>query len=451
MIIDNEKDYLKFLNNYNQHDLIINTLGCDERYHPVVDELCAVFIKSITDGRDFVLSVNHPDGVWNIDKNRLINDLNKLNTNIWTFDKKKTLHFLPVLKMKDIQVYDYMENGEIVDVTQYQSKVYSFYNHMYGKYSDLNCVIPLSIHVESFENLADSALERIRNLQTDQIFNRFNSEIVECFQSIESNGLKVDELGFQQHFGHKECKIKNDYVHTEYNLFTSTGRPSNRFGNINYAALKKDDGCRSAFVSRYGEDGYLFMIDYSAYHPRLIAQLVRYDLPDDVYNYLGKYYFNKETLTDEELKAAKTTTFQLLYGNIPEKYAHVPYFIKIKEYIEHRWNHFSTHGYVETPIYKRRITPNNISEPNPNKLFNYILQATETEYNTAVLRDLVVHLKHRLTKPILYTYDSVLFDVSNQDGIDVLKQIKNIMSPNNILPVKCYKGKNYNEMQLISI
>lgn len=451
MIIDNEKDYLKFISDYNQHDLIINTLGRDENYHPAVDDLCAVFIKSITNGRDFTLSVSHPDGVWNISKERLSNDLNKFNTNLWTFDKKKSLHFLPISKLKDIQVYDYMEKGEIVDATQYQNNPYSFYKHMYGKYSDLNCVIPLTIHTECFENLADSALSRIRNIQVDQVFHRINTEIVESFQSIESNGLKVDPALFQQYFGHKECKVKNDFVYTEYNLFTSTGRPSNRFGNINYAALKKDDGCRSAFVSRYGQDGDLFMIDYSAYHPRLIAQLVRYDLPEDVYNYLGKYYFNKEILTDEELKAAKTTTFQLLYGNIPEKYAHIPFFVKIKEYIEHRWNHFTTHGYVETPIYKRRITPHNINEPNPNKLFNYILQATETEYNTAVLRDLVIHLKNRLTKPILYTYDSVLFDVNKQDGSKILTEIKHIMSPNNVFPVKCYKGNNYNEMQIISI
>ena len=451
MIIDNEKDYLKFLNNYNRHDLIINTLGCDERFHPVADELCAVFIKSITDGRDFTLSVNHPDGVWNVDKNRIVNDLNNLNTNIWTFDKKKTLHFLPVSKLKDIQVYDYMETGDVVDITEYQSKVYAFYKHMYGKYSELNCVIPLVTHIECFENLNDSVLSRIRNVKIDNVFHKMNTDIVESFQAIEANGLKVDDNLFNQHFGHKECKLKNDFVYTEYNLFTSTGRPSNRFGNINYAALKKDDGCRTSFVSRYGNDGYLFMIDYSAYHPRLIAQLVRYDLPEDVYNYLGKYYFNKEILSDDELKAAKTTTFQLLYGAIPEKYAHVPFFLKIKEYIEHRWNHFTNHGYVETPIFKRRITPNNISEPNPNKLFNYILQASETESNTAVLKDLVAYLKPRLTKPILYTYDSVLFDVHNQDGDNVLKQIKHIMSPNNAFPVKCYKGSNYNEMHIISV
>jgi DNA polymerase I-like protein with 3'-5' exonuclease and polymerase domains len=141
------------------------------------------------------------------------------------------------------------------------------------------------------------------------------------------------------------------------------------------------------------------MIDYSAYHPRLIAQLVNYNLPEDVYTYLGKYYFNKEILSDEELKAAKTTTFQLLYGNIPEKYSNIPFFVKIKEYIEHRWNHFTNHGYVETPIFKRRITPNNINDPNPNKLFNYILQASETEFNASVLKELIAYLKNHATKP----------------------------------------------------
>jgi len=451
MIIDNEKDYLKFLNNYNQHDLIINILGCDERFHPAADELCAVFIKSITDGRDYTISVNHPDGVWNINKFRLLNDLNSFRTNIWTFDKKKTLHFLAIKNLKDIHVYDYMDRGIIVDTTSYQSHAYSFYNHMYGKYSELNCVIPLTMHIENFEKLTDSVLSRIREFRIDQVFEKINIDIVESLQAIESNGLKIDANLFQKHFGHKDCKTKHDYVHTEYNLFTSTGRPSNRFGNINYAALKKDDGCRSAFVSRYGDDGYLFMIDYSAYHPRLIAQLVRYDLPEDVYGYLGKYYFNKQLLSDEELKSAKTITFQMLYGNIPEKYSNIPFFVKIKEYIEHRWHHFVNHGYVETPIFKRRITANNITEPNPNKLFNYILQASETEYNTGVLKELNSYLKDTLTKPILYTYDSVLFDISNQDKIDILKNIKHIMSPTNNFPVKCYKGNNYNEMQIISI
>ena len=87
--------------------------------------------------------------------------------------------------------------------------------------------------------------------------------------------MKIDEVLFQQHFGHKECKIKNGFVHTEYNLFTSTGRPSNRFGNINYAALKKDDGCRFGNVTS-AQDGTLislFMICYGVHGRNLIMMV----------------------------------------------------------------------------------------------------------------------------------------------------------------------------------
>lgn len=451
MIIDSESQYLKFLEKYNTHDLIINVLGCDDRYHPAADSPCAVFIKSIIDGHDFTISIDHPDGIWNANKLRLISDFNTFRSNLWTFDKKKTLHLLPIAHLKDIHVHDYIETGNIIDITQYQSRTHSFYQHTIGKYSDINCVIPLTMHSQWFEELTDFVLEKLRHIKVDISFDHINTDIVESFQSVESNGLQVNTELFGRFFGNKSAKIKNNLVYTEYNLFTSTGRPSNRHGSINYAALKKDDGCRSSFISRYDKDGYLFMIDYSAYHPRLIANLVRYELPIDVYNYLGKFYFDREILSDEEIKAAKTITFQLLYGNISSEYSHIPYFVKIKEYIEHRWNHFMTHGYVETPIFKRRITPNNINEANPTKLFNYILQASETEYNSIVLKDLVTYLQNKLTKPVLYTYDSVLFDVHQSDGEESIKQIKYIMTSTNNFPVKCYKGQNYNEMTVISL
>ena len=39
--------------------------------------------------------------------------------------------------------------------------------------------------------------------------------------------------------------------YTQYNPYTSTGRPSNRYNGINYAALNKEDGTRDRFVSRF--------------------------------------------------------------------------------------------------------------------------------------------------------------------------------------------------------
>ena len=148
MLIESEREYLKFLHTYNHHELIVNVLGCDERYHPAADTLCAIFIKSIFDGRDFVIAVNHPDVVYNVDKQRLVDDLNKFTNTLWTLDKKRTQHLFPLNKMYDICIYDYMETDNIVDVGKFQTTAHTFYSRMYGKYSDLNCVIPLVLHAQ---------------------------------------------------------------------------------------------------------------------------------------------------------------------------------------------------------------------------------------------------------------------------------------------------------------
>ena len=62
---------------------------------------------------------------------------------------------------------------------------------------------------------------------------------------IERNGLKTYE------------KI----VYSEYNPYTSTGRPSNRFGGMNFAALNKSDGSREQFISRFN-NGVLVEMDF---------------------------------------------------------------------------------------------------------------------------------------------------------------------------------------------
>lgn len=449
MIIDSEQDYQLFLKETRSSDLIINVLETDSRFHSACNTLAAVFFKNINTGRDYTLAINHPDALFVVSSDTLIKDINSFVGKKWVFDKKKTLHLLPITNLLDINIFRFVENQTICDVVDYETATYSFYHRLYEQYSDLNCVIPLTIHAALFETVNDTVFQQLRNVKIDPVFQRINDEMSVNLQLLESHGLKVDPVIFTKFFGDKNVKLKNDFVYTEYNLFTSTGRPSNRFKGINYAALKKDDGCRTSFVSRYGTDGFLFMIDYSAYHPHLIAELVRYDLPSNVYNFLGQSYFDKDVLSEDELKQAKDITFQVMYGHIPEKYSGIPYFAKIKDYIAHRWEYFTKYGYVETPVYKRRITEYNIKDPNPNKLFNYILQASETEYNMQMLTSVHRYLDGKLTKPVLYTYDAVLFDVHTTETQN-LKHIRSLMSYGKF-PVKCYRGFNYDEMSAIRI
>ena len=65
-------------------------------------------------------------------------------------------------------------------------------------------------------------------------------------------------------------------------------------------------------------------------------------------------------------------------------------------------------GYIKTPILKRVLSKDNLSDMNQNKLFNYYLQALETEFTANRLNQLSgVLLEKYKTCIILYTYDSV--------------------------------------------
>jgi hypothetical protein len=55
-------------------------------------------------------------------------------------------------------------------------------------------------------------------------------------------------------------------LYSQYNLWTTTGRPSNSFGSVNFAALPPEK--RKGFVA---ENDSLIEFDFDAYHLRLIA------------------------------------------------------------------------------------------------------------------------------------------------------------------------------------
>jgi len=450
MVCLDKQSYSKFLELHISSDFILECIQSDEKVHPCVDELCMVLIHILKSKTTYVINLTHPDCNVFINKETLIKDFNKLKGKKWVFDKKKCLHLFSINNLYDINIIFFISDGKVDDYSEFDTTAHNVIKTRFQKYGELNKAIPMVKHLEKFENMYDAVLIRLKSIKIDDSFHSINSTITDNLKILEYNGLKVDVELFNRHFENKTSKDRNGFVYTQYNLYTATGRPSNRFGNVNYSALNKENGCRSSLISRYGDEGMLFMIDYSAYHPHIVAKLINYNLPTNAYEYLGKLYYGKETLTDEEIKASKNLTFQCMYGNIPVELVEIPYFKKMSDYIAHRWLFFSEHGYVETPIYKRRITKNHINDPSPNKLFNYILQASETEFGMQSLVRVNEYLNDKQTKAILYTYDSVLFDCHTNDKKETLVELKRLMS-NNQLPVKCYIGKNYDEMIVIDI
>ena len=76
------------------------------------------------------------------------------------------------------------------------------------------------------------------------------------------------------------------------------------------------------------------------------------------------------------------------------------------------------------------------------KLFNYIVQNLETKENIHKILEVNKFLDKKKTKLILITYDSFLFDFSQEDGKNTLKKIKNILEGKNMV-VKHKYGTNY--------
>ena len=68
----------------------------------------------------------------------------------------------------------------------------------------------------------------------------YSKEVTEAFGYIESNGVKVSDDVCDIFDERVRKHISNGRLYTKYNLWTSTGRPANSFGNVNFAAMKPE-------------------------------------------------------------------------------------------------------------------------------------------------------------------------------------------------------------------
>ena len=124
-------------------------------------------------------------------------------------------------------------------------------------------------------------LKRIPDIQNRQSWYRIYSDSIRELGRLEGAGVKVEKEKFIDSFGFNPAYIKGSGVFTQYNPYTTKGRPSNRHLNINYSALNKGDGSRECFISRR-EGGTLLQFDYESYHIRLIEKLHGYEFPKGV-------------------------------------------------------------------------------------------------------------------------------------------------------------------------
>jgi hypothetical protein len=269
----------------------------------------------------------------------------------------------------------------------------------------------------------------------NEAFSFQNFRTTDIFYHIEKNGIKVDKNCFIEHYNGRltnpQFNLSRSKIYTQYNLNTTTSRPSNTFNSINFAALNKDNSERMCYRP---ENDKFIELDFQGYHPRLIGEMVEFHFPKDknTYEMLGQ-------LLGVDSQAAKELTFKQLYGGVWTEYQNKPFFKDVSTFIDGMWDEYQYGGkYItENKIFMR--DDENITR---TKLFNYIVQSKETSTNVELLELVFSLLEGKKTKLVLYTYDAFLFDYSNEDK-GLIQEIINMVG----YPVSVKQGKTYHGLE----
>jgi len=412
------------------NECYIRIIPMNDEYHSALTSPCLIYFRTF-EGKGYVFPINHSEA-FKLDFNKVIKWIESKYEKIYTINKKECLY--------------YFDSPKLIDIP-YDTPNYSrFRESIYHKYSYLpfcNSLVPISKHYETEEEI----FSEIREKLPIEVNEFYNDTFPKVFKLIEEQGLRIHTDYFNKYFKYneKEWFIHGETVHTKYNLYNLTTRPTNSFNGVNFAALNKNDGSRTAFIPK---NDLFFEFDYDAYHVRILANLIRFPLDrKSVHNQLGKMYFNKEELTDEEYAKSKELTFKQLYGGVFKEYREIPFFKAMNEYVEKLWELFNATEELEL-VGGKILKKEQIQNPTPNKILNYIIQSAETYNNVISVKKVIEYLENKQSKVILYTYDSFLIDYSSADGKEVLKEIKKLLE-NDKYVVKVAYGNNYNSLKEI--
>lgn len=405
-LIETREQLIKFIDK-KFNNVFVYVIQNNDNIHPIQSKIIALYIRPIDSETGYIINVQHNDSI-RIDGLNINKILSKFNT-LYCIDKKDILH--------------HIKHDNIIDICE---EKYTFNNNLHNYYSnyskDVNCIIPITKLFEYCENMYSEVQDKITNCVN--LF--YNNKVSVIFNWIEQQGLKVNKELFEKYFH----KIDGDIIYTKYNYKTTTKRPYNKFNNVNYSALNKNDGCRESFIAR---NDLLVEVDISAYHVHLIANQINYKFDNsDIHTHFAKLY-------NCDYDTSKQITFKQIYGNIDIKYENIEFFKLIKIFINETYNKFKTDGYYICKYSGHRIKYSD--DISANKLYNYIIQNLESSINIYILIDLYKLLKNKKTKLVLYTFDSFLLDFDYSEK-SIQYEILNIFKKYK-LNVKIKKGLNY--------
>ena len=415
MIVESNLEKEQFLEYWNNEESIVIPIWEDLERHPMTCDVSFLYVRF--QNLDFVLPFNHNDC------EPIEIDLSKSSQPKWVWNKKALLQTdLDIQNQKDIQTSLFFNENKLYPFGEKLEVLTNFY-HRLGMRDGLGKSIPI---MKFMEVLGDMSNDFVNLTPT---FSWIDDTMIPILSDVEQKGIQVDRKKFFDRWKHNDKSLWFSRTFTEYNPYTITSRPSNRHLGINFSALSKKDKSREIFIPQEGKKFVQF--DYDAYHVRIIAKLIKYDLPDtSVHSWLANQY---NCGYDE----SKGRTFRILYGGVSDEDRKIPFFDKVDKFIHKMQEESIDRGFIKTPM-GRKIPIGWIEQPTAQKYFNYLLQASETEFNIEVMKKLK---DSGLPLPNLYTYDSFLFEFGIEDT-EVLRKIKPVLESFGF-PTKVSYGDDY--------
>ena len=437
--IETDSDIQWLNDKLNQEESVWIPINSSSSLHPVNNSISFIYIYFISSTETAGVSISHND-VHSIPLNAIDTSSRVFNVYIYQTNRSPLWASMGFL---DISLIYWLDTGNHIDTNEVD-KIYSFMNSWYRSSKNDNNIIPVTKHIEYCDALMGILLPIVRSFKPSECFEIYNDTIIPTMESIEANGLCVNENKFRRL--NPKYPLRNEYAYSKYDIYTTTGRPSCHFGGVNFVALSKENGSREPYVSRF-KSGKLIEFDFDSFHVRLIADCIGYKFEDkSIHHHFAKLYFDKNEISDDEYEVAKKITFRELYS-LEGKYTNIDFFNKVHDLADDLWTTFRMKNYIQTLIFGRKLYKENLYDITKNKLFNYYIQSLEFESSVMIMHDIQKYLKDFNTKLVLYTYDSLLFDVDPSENKTALAGIYNIL--NDKYPVKIKAGTDYNSMQEI--
>ena len=398
--------------------VFIEPIYSNNNIHPALNNVSLLYIKPLIDDKGYMVCINHTESLKL--ESTLLNALLASYKEIYVRDRKSFIYHYPLKNIIDISF-------NIIEYIDPTTPAHDYYYQRHGDKKNINEIIPLVKHYEKCELI----FQQVKKYCEPNL----NNKLINVFFAIERNGIKINPTIFDKFFepNNREFSIQNNKIYTCYNLHTTTGRPSNSFNGINFAALNKEDKCREAFIP---ENDYFIEIDISAYHPTLISKLIGFDFGKET----PYEYFAREA--NIKLEDAKILLIKQLYGGVYKEYKHINFLNKLDSYINEIWKEFKLYGSFTCPS-GHVFYDSSLKNMNAQKLLSYITQNYETSNNILIMWNIIKLLLNKTSKIVLYTYDSILIDYYEDDNI--LQDIQQIFKSNG-LRIKTTKGQNYGNM-----